>query len=123
MLNTIGTVIITILIFLFLIYGGGLILIFHAIFETGDHSAKTRYNVASLMFGLSSGNLNLLHKTLDVILFGGKINTIEPNTNFHREYWLLGHKTAMKILKQQENLNIDLFWLTHNYESALKMMK
>ena len=100
----------------------------HEMYEIGS-TAEKRYEIASKMFRLAiskkdeQSRLNDLHKTLDVILCEGKFNTIQSGTEFHKNYWELGHRTAIEIKKSQENLNIDSFWFADDYDSAMKLKK
>lgn len=113
---------------LFIFSKKGRIFLLHSLFEVGS-TAEKRFSVASKMYRLAisdtnnESRLDSLHKTLDVILMDGKFDTIPTNTKFHRDYWELGHKTAVEIKKLQEQLNIDSFWFENDYESAMKMIK
>ena len=97
--------------------------ILHGLFEVGA-SAETKYRAGSEILRLalrSSGNQRhrLLHWALDVVLHGGRFNELERGTDFHQQYWELGHQIASEMLKGQDRLNISGVWLKPNYQTAV----
>lgn len=97
----------------------------HSLNEVGAPPAR-RYRAASTMLRLALLEKDgppheWLHYALDVILCEGRIRELRPGTDFHRQYWWLGHRIATEIIKQQDELNISNFWLSESYEQALQV--